>query len=101
MRIVLALLLLFAAVILAVQNATAVTISFWFWRVDAPLAIIVALSFALGAVGGILLSAPRLYRMRSHERQLRAQLADLDRDEPPRDALPTTPADFKPKESRS
>lgn len=78
MRIALVLLLLLTAVILAVQNAAVVTVTFVFWRVEASLAVIVALCFAIGAIGGVLAAMPRLYRMRAHERQLRAQLATLE-----------------------
>jgi uncharacterized integral membrane protein len=81
MRIALVLLLLFAAVIFAAQNATTVTITVLAWRLNASLAIVVAIAFAVGAFGGVLASVPRLYRMRIHEKRLRAQLADLGGDD--------------------
>jgi lipopolysaccharide assembly protein A len=82
MRIVLVLLLLLAAVIFAAQNATVVTITVLAWRLDASLAIVVAIALAVGAIGGLLAGVPRLYRMRAHEKRLRAQLADLGGDDP-------------------
>jgi uncharacterized integral membrane protein len=78
MRIALVLLLLLTAVILAVQNAAVVTIKFLFWRGEVSLAVILALCIAIGAIGGVLAAMPRIYRMRLHERKLRAQLASLD-----------------------
>lgn len=73
-----------AAMTFAVQNAPAVTINFFFWRFDAPLALITTACFAAGALVPLLASMPhlyRLYRIRSHERLLTAQLADLEAQE--------------------
>jgi uncharacterized integral membrane protein len=81
MRIVLVLLLMIAAVIFAVQNATMVSVTVLTWRFEASLAVIVVVCLALGAIGGVLISVPRLYRMRAHEKKLRARLADLGEDE--------------------
>jgi uncharacterized integral membrane protein len=71
------LVLILAAVGLAAQNATAVTITVLTWRFEASLALVIAMCVAIGFIAGVLLLLPRLYRMRSRERQLRAQLADL------------------------
>ena len=71
------LLLILAAVGLAVQNATGVTITALTWRFEASLALVIAVCVAIGFIAGVLLLLPRLYRMRARERQLRAQLADL------------------------
>jgi lipopolysaccharide assembly protein A len=76
-RIVPVLLLLLAAVVFAAQNAVVVTINVLAWQLNASLAIVVAIAVAVGAIGGILASVPRWYRMRAHEKQLRARLADL------------------------
>ena len=76
-RIVPVLLLLLAAVVFAAQNAVVVTINVLAWQLNASLAIVVAIAVAVGAIGGILASVPRLYRMRAHEKRLRARLADL------------------------
>ena len=71
------LLLILAAVGLAVQNATEVTITALTWRFQASLALVIAMCVAIGFMAGVLLLLPRLYRMRARERQLRAQLADF------------------------
>ncbi len=79
MRLLLvALVIVVAAVILAVQNASGVTLELFFWQMEAPLAVLIALSFAAGAFVSWLISMLRLRRMRSHERLLMAQLADLE-----------------------
>ncbi|HET9394857.1 MAG TPA: LapA family protein, partial [Nitrospiraceae bacterium] len=49
-----------------------------FWKLNASLAIVVALCVTAGALLGALISMPRLYRMRAEQRRLRAQLAELD-----------------------
>jgi uncharacterized integral membrane protein len=70
-----------AAMTFAVQNAPAVTINLFLWRFDAPLALVIMACFAAGALVSLLASIPqvyRLYRMRSHEQLLTAQLADLE-----------------------
>ena len=89
MRIGLVLLLLFVAVIFAAQNAGAVTIKVLAWRFDASLAIVVAIAVAVGAIGGLLAGLPHFWRLRAHEKRLRAQLTDLGGDAANR---PPTPA---------
>jgi uncharacterized integral membrane protein len=74
-----------AAMTFAVQNAPDVTINWFFWRFDAPLALVIAACFAAGTLVSLLALAPhlyRLYRMRAYERLLTAQVADLEAEEP-------------------
>ena len=78
MRTVLILGLMLTAVIFAVQNADVVSVDFLFWKLDASLAILAALCVTLGVLLGVLISVPRIYRMRADQRRLRAQLAQLD-----------------------
>ena len=78
MRTILILVLVLAAVLFAVQNADMVTVDVLFWKLNASLAIVVALCVTAGAVLGALICMPRLYRMRAEQRRLRAQLAELD-----------------------
>jgi uncharacterized integral membrane protein len=73
-----------AAMTFAVQNAPTVTINLFFWRFDAPLALVITACFAAGVLVSLLASVPhlyRLYRMRAHERLLTAQVADLEAEE--------------------
>lgn len=73
-----------AATTFAVQNAPAVTVNLFPWRFDAPLALVITACFAAGALVSLLASVPhlyRLYRMRAHERLLRAQAADMETEE--------------------
>jgi lipopolysaccharide assembly protein A len=75
MRTIILLTLMVAAVIFAVQNAGRVAVDVLFWRLDASLAIVVALCIAAGVMVGVLITVPRFYRMRAEQRRLRAQLA--------------------------
>jgi lipopolysaccharide assembly protein A len=77
-RTILILVLVLAAVIFAVQNADVVTVDVLFWKLDASLAIVVALCVIAGTLLGALISVPRIYRMRAEQRRLRAQLAEVD-----------------------
>ena len=78
MRTILILVLVLAAVLFAVQNADVVTVDVLFWKLDASLAIVVALCVTAGTLLGVLISVPRIYRMRAEQRRLRAQLAEID-----------------------
>jgi uncharacterized integral membrane protein len=45
--------------IFALQNSAEVVIKFWFWSIETSVALIVVLTFATGALMGILFSIPR------------------------------------------
>jgi putative membrane protein len=77
-RTIILLTLMLAAVTFAVQNADRVAVDVLFWRLDASLAIVIALCLTAGVLVGVLLCVPRIYRMRADHRRLRAQLAGLD-----------------------
>lgn len=84
MRFFLIFAIVIAAMTFAVQNAPTVTINLFIWRFDASLALVVASCFAAGVLATLLAALPQLYqlhRMRSHERSLIAQLADLEAQE--------------------
>lgn len=78
MRLFVIIVVIFAGVVLAVQNASAVSVQFFFWQGQASLALIVTLCFAIGALLSLLVSMPRIYRMRAHERSLRDRIAQLE-----------------------
>lgn len=77
MRLLIVLVVGVVAVVFAVQNVVVVPISVLFWRVEASLAVVIAVCVVLGALLGVLVSVPRILRMRTRERNLRTQLADL------------------------
>jgi lipopolysaccharide assembly protein A len=83
-RTILILVVVLAAVIFAVQNADVVTVDVLFWKLNASLAVVVALCVIAGTLLGALISVPRIYRMRAEQRRLRAQLADADSSAMPR-----------------
>lgn len=74
MRFILILILLIAAIAFAVQNANVVTLVFFVWRVEASLAIVVAVCFSIGALVAALALAPSILRKRAETRRLRTQL---------------------------
>ena len=45
--------------IFALQNSAEVIIKLWFWSIETSLALVVILTFAIGALMGILFSIPR------------------------------------------
>lgn len=81
MRLLIVLVVAVIAVVFAVQNVMVVPISVMFWRLEASLAIIIAVCIVLGALMGVLVSVPSTLRMRARERRLRTQLADLGVDD--------------------
>jgi lipopolysaccharide assembly protein A len=91
----LVLVLVVAAVIFAVQNATTVTITVFFWHLQASLAIVVAVCVLMGALGGLLVLTPRLYRMRADRRHLRALLANLAAEDVPDESPAPQSSDLK------
>lgn len=73
-----------AAMTFAAQNALVVTINLFLWRFDSPLSLVITACFAAGTLVRLLAALPllyQLYRIRSHERLLKAQLADLEAQE--------------------
>lgn len=78
MRLFFIVAVILAGVVLAVQNASAVAVQFFFWRGQTSLALTVTLCFAIGALLSLLLSMPRIYRMRAHERSLRDRVSQLE-----------------------
>lgn len=53
------LLLVIVVVIFALQNAATVTITLWFWNIEAPLALAILTSLLIGALAGVLFSGKR------------------------------------------
>lgn len=47
------------AVIFAIQNSAPVSITFYFWNIQLPLALVIIFSMTIGAVLGILFSFPK------------------------------------------
>ncbi len=70
-------------VVFAIQNATTVdTLKLWFWEIqNSPLALIILITLALGALLGILVSIPG-YRKRSKTiEQLKKRIKSLEANE--------------------
>lgn len=57
LSLVLAILVLAAVVVFSVQNASPVAVSFFLWRFEASLAVVIFLSVLAGIVVGLLFSA--------------------------------------------
>lgn len=77
MRLVVVLLALILAVVFAVQNATMVTLTVFAWQLNASLAVIIVLCFAIGAIAASVALLPGVYRERNKARRLQSELAAL------------------------
>jgi uncharacterized integral membrane protein len=76
--VVLALLLLFFAVIFALQNTTAVTIYILFWQFHGSLALVLLGALAAGLLISFLAYLPTLLRGHWSGRKLRKQVTELE-----------------------
>ncbi|MGE0113529.1 MAG: lipopolysaccharide assembly LapA domain-containing protein [Steroidobacteraceae bacterium] len=77
MPLVVILVLLIVVTLFAVQNSVVVTVIFFLWRAEASLAVIITVCFVSGALVAALALAPGIYRLRSQERKLRKELAEI------------------------
>ncbi len=66
------------AVLFALQNNSAVSVSFLFWRFDSTLALVLILTLGLGALIAVLVSAPAMIRGRWGNARLRRQIDNLE-----------------------
>jgi len=78
--IFLAIVIAMALVVFAVQNATAVTLTFLAWKFTGSLAVILAITFASGVLTGILLSAPTWLRKTREGRVQKKRIQELERE---------------------
>ncbi len=60
--LILALIIAILAVVFAIQNAVPITITFFAWRYESSLALVLLLTLALGVVISLLVSAPAMIR---------------------------------------
>ena len=77
LQLIAALIIVFLIVVFAVQNAVAVSVVFFLWRVDASLAMVIATCFNLGILIGALLTVPTMLRERLSISRLRKQVEAL------------------------
>jgi putative membrane protein len=77
LQLIAALIIVFLIVVFAVQNAVAVSVIFFLWRIDASLAPVVATCFELGILIGALLTVPAMLRERLSISRLRKQVEAL------------------------
>ncbi len=77
LQLIAALIIVFLIVMFAVQNAVAVSVIFFLWRIDASLAMVIAACFGLGALIGALVTVPTMLRERISISRLRKQVETL------------------------
>jgi len=77
LQLIAALIIVFLIVVFAVQNAVAVSVVFFFWRVYASLSMVIATCFNLGILIGALLTVPTMLRERLLISRLRKQVETL------------------------
>ncbi len=66
------------AVVFAAQNADIVNLSLLAWNLNASLAVIIVLCFAVGALAAALALMPGIYRSRAEQRKTSRRLAELE-----------------------
>ncbi len=76
--IVLALIILLLAVIFALQNTAAVTISFLFWQFHGSLALVLLVALFAGLLISFLTYLPTLLRTNWSSRKLRKHMTELE-----------------------
>ena len=76
--VILALVFAIIAVIFALQNAVVITVTFFFWKFDSTLALVLLVTLLAGVVISLLVSLPGLMRNIWSLRGLRKRLVTLD-----------------------
>ncbi len=76
--IILALLILFFAVIFALQNTTTAVVTFLFWKFDGSLALVLLIALGAGLLISFLAYLPTLLRGHWSGRKIRKQVAELE-----------------------
>ena len=93
----LALVIAMLACVFALQNAQPVSVIFLAWNSpNVSLALILLLTFALGAVGALLACIPTMIKGRLEIGELQKQLAALQGGEPPKETDEDSPAAQNP-----
>jgi len=65
-------------VLFAVQNSAVITVTFITWTFEGSLAFILALTFAIGALAGIFISIPTLWRKARQTKAQRKRIQELE-----------------------
>jgi putative membrane protein len=76
--VIFALVIAALAILFAVQNNTPVTISFLAWKTEAPLALVLLIALAAGAVISLLASLPTIARHKLTIRSHRKKVSELE-----------------------
>jgi putative membrane protein len=76
--LILALVVAVLAVIFAVQNTATVTLAFLAWRINGPLALVLLVALAVGALISLLASLPTLIKGRLRVASQKRRLANLE-----------------------
>ncbi len=76
--VILALLILFFAVIFALQNTATAVVTFLFWKFDGSLALVMLIALGAGLLISFLAYLPNLLRGHWSGRKMRKQVAELE-----------------------
>jgi lipopolysaccharide assembly protein A len=76
--VIFALVIAALAILFAVQNNTPVQISFLTWKVESPLALVLLIAVAAGALISLLASLPTITRDKLNVRSHRKKVAELE-----------------------
>ena len=76
--VIFALVIAALAILFAVQNNTPVQVSFLTWKVESPLALVLLIAVAAGALISLLASLPTITREKLNVRSHRKKVAELE-----------------------
>jgi lipopolysaccharide assembly protein A len=99
-QLIIAIIIALTTVIFALQNATPITISLFFWSIpDTSLALVLIVTLATGLLAGMLFALPSSFRKSRSISELKRKIAELEngpnQPEPARD--PSSPSSMNQK----
>jgi uncharacterized integral membrane protein len=94
--LILALLLAILVTTFAVQNFGTVNVNFLTWKLSGSLALVLLITFSIGILIGILVSAPSTLRKRMEIRGLKKNLLRVDKDLVQAQSMATPAAESAP-----
>ena len=77
--LIIALSLAVLLVIFALQNTESVILSLWFWEIQLSMAMLVLLTFGVGALTGVLFSTPTIIRSKRKAHQLKKEVDEAEK----------------------
>jgi len=77
--LIVALIISILLVVFALQNAEPMVVDLWFWEVESFTALVVLVSFSIGAIVGLMFVTPKILRKNSRINDLKRQIKELSK----------------------